>query len=424
MELDWNDVKSVVLKNSSGKTLKTNPEIWCGGRKQWPVDIPVAAPYQNGQTGTVKSGTATFNITAKTAGVASITGTAASDTSTHYATITLKSGYCWADGYDGLSRQVAYALKKTTASFRVTTNYSAGNVRVSVSGFSPDARYKWSDVIDAGYTGGHLSYTAGDYVRFDSIVLTDSQEGMSVLASHYVGEPTSSYEAYKLALDVSVEIAFEDGALKARLTGVDAGNAPSWSCVWGGKTVGTVVLSSQIVDLRTMPDGGYTVSATAVIPESALYLAESVSGYIWVSCVDDYVYTGSYSSTCKARTVEIDGGTYAVFGIDGLPSGSPYTRYSFRRSSYAAESAWGESTYWRRYYIPKGMPSPYLKTMPSAAYSGGKWKDNGQSAWAWYGSYDRGHTDGAHGVQLWISNGSGYNIAYFGNKPGVSGPPN
>lgn len=566
--LDWDSVKSIDLVDANGNLLKTDPEIWCGGYKQWPTEIPVAVPYVVRQVGTLTSGRVQLSVNSNTEGIASITGLTASDTSTHYATVTLKDGYCWADGYPSKSRNIAYTLSKYSMSFTLTLGTKT--VTSTVTGFSPDKAYGWSDMVSSGqlsssftvmnsvyYDGIYLHYASDDdyvldqdgdvrdgdkftlhtvavpyktgqtggfssgeitlnvttgttgissisgtsasdtethyatikrtnevcwadgstavsrtvsYVlskynvsfsiddpdgptysytvsSFDSsrlytwsaaiaagaipaynneitvsdgIVYCYGKEvrygGSSVRASSYIIDG-AGYESYqpKYNQSYTVQFTFSDGQFYPTVSGTHAGS-PTYTWKLNGSTVATT--TNYKLDILSLTSGQNRLQLTVAYSGDSSYNAASVSSseYLFTCSTGSNAQAGTYSSTCTARYVTLSGTGYAVFSISGTPSGSPYTRYSFRQSSSLSESSWGSSTYYRRYYIKPGTPSQLWQTMPYAKYSSGKWTSGGTSSAAWYNARNGG------GVQVWITASSSKATRYFGMSSGVSVP--
>lgn len=411
MDLDWNDVKSVVLKDSSGNTLKTNPEIWCGERKQWPVDIPVAAPYQTGQTGNATSGTAVFNIDASTKGISFLTNTTASDTSAHYANVGLKAGYCWDDGYQHVDRSVQFRLSKYTRYF-----YVAGS-GYSVSGFNQSADYEWDEAINAGLLPSSFSVGTDGYVLCNGKAVVNS----SGFNAHRYDVISGSYTLKKPTVDFDVSIYNEGGYLFASISGyAPSGVEPSYRWHLGSKTLGTDYYLH--IDIDDFTSDSTNLDLEVTYPETSDYAESKATDRVVVYCraVDNAKVSSDYSSECKARLLRVGHGTnYFVFRINGLPSSSGYTRYSFRKSSKYNESAWGKDTYFRRYYLSRSSYDSYQTLMKHAKYSGSEWVDSGTSTYAW------GDVIPSKGkVQIWLEPDTSAYYCYFGNKVGVSGPPN
>lgn len=401
--VDWGSVKSVSVLGADGKTLGTDPEIWCGGHKQWPVDTPVAVPCQTGQTGTVSSGTALFNVGYGAEGVAIIAGLTASDTSTHYASFKLKDGYCWADGSTDNPRLIAYSLTKTSVSFSVGSG--ASSTAYTVSGFSPTGEYTWDDAIDSGAVVG---FAYGDYY-------VTTSEGLAVF--NPTGEQTfywdaiasGNYTVGKKTQSVSAYMRFADGLFSV---GVVSGTyVGQLSYAWkfsDGTAIGTASGPSWYADLNCFPDmktGTIFVTVTAAGTDE--YEEATGTCAIVVSCKESSRAAASAGAS-KRRLVSIGGNTYCAWVMPFATWSDPYTRYAVRRSTSASESAWGSDTYWRQYFIPyDGGISYAWTTMKYRKYSNGSFAYAGYTTGAWYMFSRYG------GFNIWVTSDDShyYNMA-------------
>ncbi len=415
--IDWNSVKGIeVVDGPTGKTLSSSPEIWCNGYKQWPVDIPVTAPVKTGQTGTVSVGVAVFNIDANTDGVASVTGTSASDTSTHYATFTLADGYCWADGYASKSRSVPYSLAKTSVSFSLRSGSST--TYYTVSGFSPDGTYTWGDAIDSDAL---LGFYYSNYVKTSSGLSVANPSGE--LVGWWDAIASGTYTAAKSTPTLYMSYTVSDGLVSVSATCYPASLSLSYEWKWSsGAAVSGASGTSWNVDLYSMPDTDPTYGYLYVTVSSAetdTYEAASYTVGIRYSCASsDHVKASA--SAVKSRLVTIDGTSYCAWAIPAYTSGSPYTRYAVRRSSSSDESAWGASTYWRQYFVPySGRGTAAWTTMKHKAYSGGSFSYGGYTTGAWYNAYNRSSLGG---VTLWVGYSSSYYYNYADYVSGAADP--
>lgn len=411
--IDWGSVNSVVVKDGDGNTLGTDPEIWCNGYKQWPVDIPVAAPYQTGQTGGISSGIASFNIGLSTAGVSSIANHVASDTSTHYATITIADGYCWADGYASKSRQVAYALKKTSTSFYLKSGSST--TYCTVSGFSSDGKYDWEDAIDNGAVSG---FTYLNYVTTNSGMSLRDPSGEKVTKWDIITSGT--YTVVKNTQTLYASLSFSNGLFSVSTSGSYRG-ALSYEWKWSN---GTVMNGSTgptwYADIYYFPDmqmGSLKVTVTAA--ETDAYEAATATCYMTILCLAGGTRIQASASTLKQRVVGIDGTTYCVWTMSSTTRSTPYTRYAVRRSSSASESSWGSSTYWRQYFVPyASFFNTEWTTMKHKKYSSGSFTYGGYTTGAWYNCYG----PDASGVNIWVTADSGYYYNMAAVTTGASDP--
>lgn len=412
--IDWDKVKTVVLKDSSGKTLKTDPEIWCGGYLQWPTLPTVAVPHQTGQTGTIASGTAIFNINTSTDGVNTIVGVVSTDTSTHYATFTIKSGYRWADSYTGTSRRVQYSLKQFTKGFYVAGTY------FSVTGFNPSASYTWGDAYEHGALTSSFTTDGGVgayNLYYNGKLIVDSN-GYAVTAYDTI---SGSYSLRKPESDFDFEFNVNGGYVGVWITDAPSGVSPTYTWTVGSRTLSTN--NHLYIDIDDFTSTNSTLRCTISYPESTDYAATTKYHTINVYCAsNNYGQVDSaYTSTCKARHLRVGHNTnYVVFRINGTPSGSGYKRYSFRRSTNYNESTWGSSTYFRRYYLETAYSDVHQSPMAYASYNSStkKWQYGGTTSAAWY---DNLRSDGK--VQIWLTNDSGnYCFKYFGTVDNVSIP--